>query len=181
MQANPDLSVTVTTTSPTGSREVRKAFGDTVQHCYLPFDLPWCVRRFLNRLKPSNLIVMETELWPNLLHQAKKQGVGIMLANARLSAKSAAKYQKWAGLSLPMLQLLDKIAVQTQAEAERFIALGVAGDKLSVCGSLKFDLQLDQHKITRARAKGSCGDAPRPRYGLPAVFIQGICRHAGVP
>ncbi|HEW9974510.1 TPA: lipid IV(A) 3-deoxy-D-manno-octulosonic acid transferase [Shewanella algae] len=153
MQANPDLSVTVTTTSPTGSREVNKAFGDTVQHCYLPFDLPWCVRRFLNRLKPANLIVMETELWPNLLHQAKKQGVGIMLANARLSAKSAAKYQKWAGLSLPMLQLLDKVAVQTQAEAERFIALGVAGDKLSVCGSLKFDLQLDQHKITKARGE----------------------------
>ena len=62
MQSHPELSITVTTTSPTGSAQVRKAFGDSVQHCYLPFDFPWCVRRFLRQVSPKSCIIMETEL-----------------------------------------------------------------------------------------------------------------------
>lgn len=146
-QQYPQFSITVTTTSPTGSQLVRKALGDSVQHCYLPFDLPLCIRRFLRQVQPQLLIVMETELWPNLLHQAKQRGSQVVLANARLSAKSAAGYQKWAKLSGPMLQQLDAIAVQTAEEAERFISLGVAADKVRVCGSLKFDLSLDSAKL----------------------------------
>ncbi|WP_417762479.1 lipid IV(A) 3-deoxy-D-manno-octulosonic acid transferase [Shewanella sp.] len=146
-QHYPQFSITVTTTSPTGSQLVQKALGDRVQHCYLPFDLPWCIRRFLRQVQPKLLIVMETELWPNLLHQAKQHGTQIVLANARLSAKSAAGYQKWAKLSGPMLQQLDAIAVQTAEEAERFKALGVAADKVQVCGSLKFDLSVDNAQL----------------------------------
>ncbi|MDF0533497.1 lipid IV(A) 3-deoxy-D-manno-octulosonic acid transferase [Shewanella sp. A32] len=152
-QQRPDLTLMVTTTSPTGSREVLKALGDSVQHQYLPFDLPWCVRRFLKHLQPQLLIIMETELWPNLLQQAKKQGAKLLLANARLSAKSAANYHKWRKLSGPMLQSLDNIAVQTAVEAQRFADLGVALNKLHVCGSLKFDLQLDESKLASARAQ----------------------------
>lgn len=151
MQSHPELSITVTTTSPTGSAEVRKAFGDSVQHCYLPFDLPWCVRRFLRQVSPKSCIIMETELWPNLVALAAKRGVRLMLANARLSAKSAAQYAKRPKLSRPMLQRLDVIAVQTQVEAQRFIELGVSPDRVAVCGSLKFDLSITPERLGNAK------------------------------
>ena len=151
MQSHPELSITVTTTSPTGSAQVRKAFGDSVQHCYLPFDLPWCVRRFLRQVSPKSCIIMETELWPNLVALAAKRGVRLMLANARLSAKSAAQYAKRPKLSRPMLQRLDVIAVQTQVEAQRFIELGVSPDRVTVCGSLKFDLSITPERLANAK------------------------------
>ncbi|MGW7677995.1 lipid IV(A) 3-deoxy-D-manno-octulosonic acid transferase [Shewanella sp. S23-S33] len=151
MQSHPELSITVTTTSPTGSAEVRKAFGDSVQHCYLPFDLPWCVRRFLRQVSPKSCIIMETELWPNLVAIAAKRGVHLMLANARLSAKSAAQYAKYPTLNRPMLQRLDVIAVQTQVEAQRFIELGVSPDRVTVCGSLKFDLSITPERLANAK------------------------------
>jgi 3-deoxy-D-manno-octulosonic-acid transferase len=151
MKAHPEWHFTVTTTSPTGSVQVRKAFGDTVQHCYLPFDLPFSVKRFLKQLKPELCIIMETELWPNLVHQAHKRGCKLVLANGRLSQKSADKYANYPKLNRPMLQSLDVIAVQTQAEAERFIALGVDARRVQVCGSLKFDLQIDDAKRQQAR------------------------------
>lgn len=151
-QTHPQLRITVTTSTPTGSAEVRKAFSDQVQHCYLPFDLPWCVKRFLRQLSPKWCIIMETELWPNLVALAAKRGVRLMLANARLSAKSAAKYAKHPQLSRPMLQRLDVIAVQTHDEAQRFIDLGVAAQRVTVCGSLKFDLSITPERLTLARA-----------------------------
>ncbi|VEF28128.1 3-deoxy-D-manno-octulosonic-acid transferase [Shewanella baltica] len=151
MQSHPELSITVTTTSPTGSAEVRKAFGDSVQHCYLPFDLPWCVRRFLRQVSPKWCVIMETELWPNLVAVAAKRGVRLMLANARLSATSAAQYAKHPTLNRPMLQRLDVIAVQTQVEAQRFIELGVSPDRVTVCGSLKFDLSITPERLANAK------------------------------
>lgn len=150
-QSHPELSMTVTTTSPTGSAEVKKALGDSVQHCYLPFDLPWCVGRFLHQVSPKSCIIMETELWPNLVALAAKRGVRLMLANARLSVKSAAQYAKRPKLSRPMLQRLDKIAVQTQVEAQRFIALGVSPERVTVCGSLKFDLSITPERLAHAK------------------------------
>ncbi len=149
-QAYPQLSITVTTTSPTGSAEVVRALGTSVQHCYLPFDLSVCVQRFLKQVSPKNIIIMETELWPNLIHYASISGVKLMLANARLSEKSARKYRKQAALSKPMLQKLDLIAVQSQQAADRFISLGVKGDKVTVTGSLKFDLAISVDKIEQA-------------------------------
>lgn len=151
MQSHPELGITVTTTSPTGSAEVRKAFGDRVQHCYLPFDLPWCVNRFLRQVSPKWCVIMETELWPNLVAIAAKQGVRLMLANARLSAKSAAQYARYPKLSLPMLQRFDVIAVQTQVEAQRFVELGVSPDRVTVCGSLKFDLCITPERLANAK------------------------------
>ncbi len=156
MAAYPELSFIITTTSPTGSAEVVKAFSDhlngRVQHCYLPFDISVCVKRFLRQVQPKLCIIMETELWPNLVYFAKQQQAKIVLANARLSAKSAAKYLKQAGLSQPMLASLDAIAVQTQRECERFESLGVKPEKITVCGSLKFDLHIDDSKHLQAKA-----------------------------
>ncbi|MGE6651464.1 lipid IV(A) 3-deoxy-D-manno-octulosonic acid transferase [Shewanella colwelliana] len=152
MASYPQLSITVTTTSPTGSAEVVKAFGDRVQHCYLPFDLPLCVQRFLSQLQPKTCIIMETELWPNLVHLAKKRGIKLMLANARLSPKSATQYEKRAALSVPMLQALDIIAAQSKPAAERFIDLGTAPHQVTVCGSLKFDLTIKSELFEHASA-----------------------------
>jgi len=150
-KSHPNLSITVTTTSPTGSAEVLRAFADEVQHCYLPFDLAWCSRRFVQRISPQFCIIMETELWPNLIHYLKRSGAKVLLANARLSQKSADAYQKRPRLNLPMLQSVDAIAAQSAHTAERFVALGVARDKVTVCGSLKFDLNIDQARIDAAR------------------------------
>ncbi len=152
MAKYPDLTVTVTTTSPTGSEQVKLAFGDQVQHCYLPFDLPICIKRFLKQVQPKVCIIMETELWPNLVHQAKSQGIKLMLANARLSEKSAGQYASRPSLSRPMLQALDAIAAQSSQAAERFVSLGVAADKIKICGSLKFDLTIEQRHLDKAVA-----------------------------
>ncbi|MEZ9369814.1 lipid IV(A) 3-deoxy-D-manno-octulosonic acid transferase [Shewanella sp. 10N.286.51.B2] len=152
MKQYPQLSFTVTTTSPTGSAEVKKAFGDSVQHCYLPFDINLCIRRFIKQVNPQLCVIMETELWPNLLHYAKKNNTRLVLANARLSQKSADKYHKQMGLSLPMLTALDAIAVQTEAESVRFAALGANTESLHVCGSLKFDIQIDNSKYAQAKS-----------------------------
>ncbi len=163
MTKYPHLKVTITTTSPTGSAEIVKAFGDKVQHVYLPLDLPVCVKRFLNQIQPKYAVIMETELWPNLVHQLTELGTKVMLANARLSAKSAAKYQKRIVLAAPMLRSLDIIAVQTQAEAERFITLGVAKENLQVCGSLKFDLTISnevREKAEKLRQQWQRIDSP---------------------
>ncbi|BDM62759.1 3-deoxy-D-manno-octulosonic acid transferase [Shewanella sp. NFH-SH190041] len=148
LQAKPQLRITMTTSSPTGSAEVHKAFAaelasGRMQHCYLPFDLPMCIRRFLRQVAPQTLIIMETELWPNLIHFAGRRGCQIVLANGRLSEKSFAQYRKWPGISRPMLSQLAGLAVQTDAEAQRFMALGVDSKRICVCGSLKFDLQID--------------------------------------
>ncbi|MGL5358442.1 MAG: 3-deoxy-D-manno-octulosonic acid transferase, partial [Shewanella sp.] len=181
-QEHPQLCITVTTSSPTGSAEVRKAFGDSVQHCYLPFDLPWCVGRFLGQLSPKWLIIMETELWPNLIALAAKRGVRIMLANGRLSAKSAASYAKRGRLIKPMLQRLSVLAVQTQAEAERFIDLGVPAANLVVCGSLKFDLTITPERLAAAaQLRRSWGREAAPIWVAgsvhPGEFTAVLCAH----
>ena len=161
--AFPQLTITVTTTSPTGSAEVVKAFGDRVQHCYLPFDIAVCVQRFLKQVSPKSIIIMETELWPNLVHQAARLDIKLMLANARLSEKSAEKYKNKAKLTQPMLQSLNLIAAQSQQTAERFIELGVDPAKVIVTGSLKFDLTISKDKIEQAktlRAQWQRADSP---------------------
>lgn len=152
MASYPHLSITVTTTSPTGSEQVKLAFGEQVQHCYLPFDLSICIKRFLKQVKPQACIIMETELWPNLVHQAKANNIKLMLANARLSEKSARQYASRPSLSLPMLQALDVIAAQSSQTAARFVDLGVDIAKVNVCGSLKFDLTIEQRHINKALA-----------------------------
>ncbi|UJF22340.1 lipid IV(A) 3-deoxy-D-manno-octulosonic acid transferase [Shewanella sp. OMA3-2] len=148
----PEYKFIVTTTSPTGSSEVVKAFGNKVQHCYLPLDFAYAVKRFLRQTQPKMLIIMETELWPNLIYFADKQHVNLVLANARLSAKSAKKYQSKLWLIQPMLKRLSAIAVQTQTEAGRFTSLGVDPAVVHVCGSLKFDLEIDPQKQQQAKA-----------------------------
>ncbi len=150
MQRHPGLPITVTCMTPTGSERIRALFGDQVQHCYLPYDLPWAAARFLDRVRPVLGVIMETELWPNHIHQCAKRGIPVTLANARLSERSARGYARFAGLTRPMLEEMSWIAVQTEAEAERFRQLGARPECVSVTGSIKFDLTIDPELLARA-------------------------------
>jgi 3-deoxy-D-manno-octulosonic-acid transferase len=134
--------IVVTTMTPTGADRVRDTFGDAVQHRYLPYDLPGAVRRFLDRVKPKLGIVMETELWPNLLHQCAVRDIPVVLANARISPRSAARYAHVPRLVGQTLDCITVIAAQSQADAERLVALGADATRVQVTGSIKFDIPL---------------------------------------
>lgn len=146
----PGLPITVTCMTPTGSERILALFGDSVQHCYLPYDLPCRARKFLQLLQPKLAVVMETELWPNHIHLCTRMGIPVVLANARLSERSARGYGRLPKLTAPMLAQLDGIAVQTQAEAERFLALGARPEAVQVTGSIKFDLKVDDQLLEQA-------------------------------
>lgn len=162
-ERHPELPITVTCMTPTGSERIRALFGDQVQHCYLPYDLPWAAARFLDRVRPRLAVIMETELWPNHIHQCARRSIPTVLANARLSAKSARGYARFAGLTRPMLAEMSWIAAQTEAEAERFRQLGARSECVSVTGSIKFDLTIDPELKRRAQAlRASWGADKRP-------------------
>ncbi len=135
----PQYSILVTTMTPTGSQRVVEVFGKQVSHVYLPYDLPGAIGRFLNKIQPRLLIIMETELWPNLLYSCKKRQIPVILANARLSANSAAGYQRINGLVRQMFGGITAVAAQTSLDAARFIQLGMAARKVHITGSIKFD------------------------------------------
>ncbi|MFT4767074.1 MAG: 3-deoxy-D-manno-octulosonic-acid transferase [Glaciecola sp.] len=139
----PQYRLLVTTTTPTGSAQVRRLFGDRVFHVYAPWDTPGAVKRFLKRAQPELLILMETELWPNLLHYSKCADCQILLANGRLSARSAAGYARVALTTREMLDTLDWLGAQSSADADRFLQLGMDSARMNVTGSIKFDVHLD--------------------------------------
>ena len=147
--ADPHRMILVTTTTLTGSRQVREALGDQVQHVYAPYDLPGAVRRFLHRTQPRLAIIMETELWPNLLHQCAVAGIPTLIANARLSERSRRGYARFGGLIQPMLQHITLIAAQSEADAERFRDLGAP--RVQVTGNLKYDLTLPDELAEQGR------------------------------
>lgn len=138
----PDHPLLITTMTPTGSERVQALWGDSVHHVYAPYDFPHAISRFLDAWNPAALIIMETELWPNTLAAAKSRAIPVLLANARLSEKSAQGYAKAGGLTRSLMQSLSMVAAQDQATADRFLSLGLSPEKVSVTGSVKFDLSL---------------------------------------
>ncbi len=138
----PDQPFLVTTMTPTGSAQVQKLLGDKVAHCYAPYDFPDVVDAFFDRLAPRLLVLMETELWPNMLRTAAQRAVPALLVNARLSERSATGYRRLGTLTRRMLADLKFIACQYPAHAERFLALGADPSRIGVLGSVKFDVSL---------------------------------------
>ncbi len=164
----PDWVFTITTTTVTGSARVKEIFGDSVQHCYIPQDFPGAVKRFLKVLNPRMLIIMETELWPNLLHYSKRAGCKVMLLNARLSEKSFSNYLKYPALTKSMLLDITCVAAQFEQDGEHFKRLGLPESSLQVCGTVKFDQVLDQ---TQEKA----GHELRKQLGRP-ILVAGSTR-----
>jgi 3-deoxy-D-manno-octulosonic-acid transferase len=150
MQRYPHWRVLVTTSTPTGSERVHKLFGVRVEHVYLPFDYPAAVRRFYSHFQPRLLILLETELWPNLLRLGPATGCRLIVANARLSERSKRSYQRFVLLAGRMLSCLDLVAAQSEADGSRFIELGLDPRKLNIIGSLKFDVSIPAEKIELA-------------------------------
>jgi len=138
----PRQQVLVTTTTPTGSAQVQKIFADDVLHVYAPYDLFWVVKRFLRNVQPTALLVMETEIWPNLYRSCYENNIPVVLANARMSDKSTVGYQRFSSLTRATLKCISKIAAQGSKDAERFLNLGAEDKQVAVTGSIKFDLEL---------------------------------------
>ncbi len=127
----------VTTTTPTGSAMLKEKLGDTVVHCYLPFDIPVLAKRFICHVQPAVAVFVETEIWPNYLFLLKKQTVPTLLINARLSEKSFRGYAKTGKFARQTLTCFTEVACQNKASQQRFQQLGA---KASVLGNIKFDL-----------------------------------------
>ena len=139
----PERRLLITCMTPTGSERITAAFGDSVDHSYAPYDTPDAVARFLQRVQPKMLIIMETELWPNTVAACYKRQIPVILANGRLSEKSARGYARVSKLSGPMVAQLTAVAAQHGDDGGRFTALGLPAEKLHITGNIKFDLELN--------------------------------------
>lgn len=164
-QTYPQLPIVVTTMTPTGSAQVVKQLGQSVFHVYAPYDLPCAWHRFLNITKPRFVVVMETELWPNMLHVAHQKNIPVIIVNARLSERSANGYQKVSSVTHDMLQKVTHMCAQYDNDGARFVRLGLAKEKLSIAGNLKFDTDIKPELTQRA-------DTLREQWGRERyVFI----------
>ncbi len=143
MQDYPKIPVVVTTMTPTGSDRVIAAFGNRVHHVYLPYDMPNAMVRFLDCFNPLVSVIMETELWPNMIHYSRRRGVPVIVANARMSERSAEGYNKVKFLVRPMLREISVIAAQAIPDGDRFVELGLPSTSLKITGTVKFDLAID--------------------------------------
>ena len=148
----PDIPIVVTTFTPTGAGRARALFKDRAQVRYLPFDLPGAVRRFFKRIQPRIAVIFETELWPNLYYQCGRRRVPLVLASARLSARSVDRYRRLGALFRETLAQGVIIAAQGEADANRFRALGSEPGNTHVTGNLKFDFSVPADIAERGRA-----------------------------
>lgn len=174
LQARGDVQLVVTTTTPTGSERVRASLGESVFHVYAPYDLPDVLARFIRRTRPSLLLIMETELWPNTLSVCAKHNIPSVLVNARMSEKSARGYEKFSALTRPMLKNLTKALVQNKTDAERFNRIGLPSASTEVTGNIKFDLTLgDELRIRAAELKQEWSENGRYLLLIAASTHQG--------
>ena len=163
----PEHRILLTGMTPTGREAGREVYGDRVVQAYLPYDYPGAVNRFFRHFSPVFGVLMETEIWPNLLAAAKRNDVPVILANARLSERSARGYKKVRRLVQPAFMTLSAVAAQTTGDARRIDELGAT--HVSVCGNLKFD-------VTPAPEKLALGQAWRKALGERQVWLAASTR-----
>jgi len=152
LKAHPEMPLTVTTFTPTGSERVKRELGDRVLHSYIPIDLPGAVRRFLQRLQPRLIIVMETEIWPNLYLQSQRLNIPLLMANARLSQRSVGRFGRLRGFVQQVLQTVTWIGAQSSADADRLVSCGANVQRVHMTGNLKFDLSTPASLEEKAEA-----------------------------
>ena len=163
MEQLPETEFLVTTTTPTGSGILLNKMGSRVKHQYIPVDLPICVDKFLDKWQPKMLIILETEIWPNLISNCKKRGIYTALVNARLSEKSKIKYARFKSLISPTVFELDLILAQYESDASRFKEL--ADREVALCGNLKFDQDIPdeiESIVDDIRSQWSVNQKQRP-------------------
>ena len=155
-----DGRVAVTTLTATGSAQVQRIWGARVHHAYLPFDLPFAVAEFLDRLRPRRVVIMETELWPNLYAAIRRRRIPLLIANARLSPRSMSRYVRVRGLVAQTLACCSCVAAQSRADAERFEQLGA--QQVVDAGNLKFDVQPPQAQLAQGQLLRAALGTRRP-------------------
>jgi 3-deoxy-D-manno-octulosonic-acid transferase len=162
LKTYPELPLTVTTLTPTGSERVKHELGDKVFHSYIPLDLPGTVSRFLDRLQPRLIIVMETEIWPNLYLNAQRRNIPLVMANARLSERSVNRFQRLSGFVLKTLQTVAWVGAQSTEDAERLIRCGTDPQHTDMTGNLKFDLTVAASLDEKSAVLRSHWNSQRP-------------------
>lgn len=168
---HPHCPVTITTATPTASALLIDWFGDRCQHCYLPFDLGWVMARFMRQLQPRLLLLLETELWPNLILQARGQDARVAVINGRFSPSTLALFSRFRAFTRYTLQALDWVAAQTATDVERFIQAGANAQSVELVGNLKMDVPIaPQLRLDAQQLRA--GLQPRP------VLVAGST-HAG--
>ena len=148
--ARGDCQLLITTTTPTGSAQVEKKLGQRVLHVYAPYDIALLAARFIKVFNPALMLVMETELWPNLLRQCRQKNIATVLVNGRMSARSAKGYARLGNLTRSMMQDLSQALVQYNADGKRLLELGLPPQRLQVCGSVKFDIAVTSQQREQA-------------------------------
>ena len=158
-KAHPAMAITITTATPTGSDRVRALFGDSVFHIYCPYDIPLFINNFLRRVRPGVLLLVETEIWPNLLGICQQRQIPSLLANGRLSEKSARAYRRLGSFTREVFQCITRLAVQSRDDARRFAELGVPPARISVTGSIKFDMKIPASVLEQTQVlRRLCGE-----------------------
>ena len=155
---HPGLRLLLTNGTATGHEAGKALLRDGDMHVWLPYDTPGATRRFLQHFRPAAGVLMETEIWPNVLEAARRAGVPMVLANARLSERSARRGQRFSALLGPAISSLRAALAQTHADATRLRQAGVAD--VEVCGNLKFDMAVDPLLLQRGRAWRALLDRP---------------------
>lgn len=168
----PNHRLLLTNTTPTGSKQARSLFADRVLHFYFPYDLPEILFRFLKRIEPQIVIIIETEIWPNLYAACYKRKIPIMIANARLSPRSTQSYLKIKSLVADTLGKVSLIAVRSTVDRGNFISLGADKDKTIVAGNIKFDLKKDEKQI-------KAGKQRRREWGGERLVLIAASTHKG--
>ena len=166
----PDHQLLLTHTTPTGRAASEQLYGDNVLRVYLPYDYPFAVRRFLNNFRPHIGILLETEIWFNLIHACHTGEIPLLLLNARLSEKSACGYKRAERLTRHALGELSTIAAQTTDDAARLAALGASN--VSVMGNLKFDIEPPPAML-------ELGGQLRDQFGAPRKIFLAASTRAG--
>lgn len=153
----PKHQLLISNTTSTGYQTTLRLFGDRVERCFFPYDINNCVTKFLKRSKPSLLILMETEIWPNLLHQCNQHNIPVIIANARLSERSTRRYTKILPLIKPPLNHIAKIACRNDQDVANFLQIGAIPQQLESVGNIKFDVIPEADKNNTHQLKQQIG------------------------
>ena len=164
--------ILITTTTPTGLDQVTAHLGDRVVHCYLPFDHPFFIARFLRTISPRLLIIMERELWPNIIHGCHKRSIPVVIANARLSQRSCNRYAYVLPLMRPALAIVSAVAAQTEADRSRLMTLGAHPDHILTTGNIKYDVTVSTKTMDTAQSM-------RQDWGRHRLIIVAGSTHEG--
>ena len=162
LKERPDIRWVITTITPTGSERVRALWGERVDHVYLPYDLPGSAARFLQHFRPSLALIMETELWPNMLFGCRDLRIPVYILNARLSARSLRGYRLLRPLIGRALRTVKCVAAQSLADGRRFMKLGALPEQVRILGNLKYDITVPEGLDAFRRDFAAALGTPRP-------------------